>query len=148
MPKVLVVYHSFTGKCQALAEAAAEGARSAGAEVMVKDVAGTTITDLSEADAVIIGTPQPFGAVAGETKKLFERLWPDREKVGTGKPLGVFVCHVSDPSGSLGFLEKWCGRFGLEKKVQWVTVKRDEVESGRKLCRQLGVDIARGVASA
>jgi flavodoxin len=149
MSKVLVVYHSFTGKCQSLAEAAAEGARSAGAEVVVRDAAGVTAADLSAADAVIIGTPQPFGSVAGETKKLFERLWPEREKVGTGKPLGAFVCYGStDPSGSFEFLEKWGSRFGLERKGQWVTAKRDEAEAGREPCRQLGADIATRVASA
>lgn len=149
MSRVLVVYQSFTGKCQGLAVAAAEGARSTGAEVVVKDAAGVTAADLSAADAVIIGTPQPFGSVAGETKKLFERMWPEREKVGTGKPLGAFVCRGgTDTSGSFEFLEKWGGRFGLERKGQWVTAMRDDAEASREPCRQLGADIAGSVASA
>lgn len=148
MSTVLVVYHTFTGNCQALAEAAAQGARSAGAGVVVKEAAGTTVADLSAADAIIIGTPQSFGGVAGDTRKLFERLWPDREKIGTAKPLGVFVCHRSDPSDTVEFFAKWSGRLGLEQKGQCVTVPLKEVEAGHEHCRQLGADIASSVASA
>ena len=74
MFKVLVSYFSSTGKTKSLAEAAAEGARSAGADVVVKDVASTDIQDFSNADAALIATPQTFGAMAAETKRLFERL--------------------------------------------------------------------------
>ncbi|MBI2917355.1 MAG: NAD(P)H-dependent oxidoreductase [Chloroflexi bacterium] len=141
MSQVLVLYHSFTGKCQELAESAAEGAQSAGAEASTKDIAEATIEDLASADAVIIGTPQPLGIIAGETKKFFERTWREREKAGKGKPLGVFVTHVSDPSGTLEFLGKMGDRYGMTKHGEWVTVKRDEVEAGKDLCRKLGASI-------
>ncbi|MDP6347398.1 MAG: flavodoxin domain-containing protein [Dehalococcoidia bacterium] len=118
MSKVLVVYHSFTGKCQKLAEAAAEGARSAGSDAVVKDAAAVTAADPSAADAVIIGTPQPFGSVAGETKKPFERLWPEREKVGTGKPLGAFVCRGNvDTAGSFEFLRSGADASGWSERA-------------------------------
>ncbi len=52
MPKVLIVYHSFTGKTKSLAEAAADGARSAGAEV--------TLLPASEASDEAVATSVAF----------------------------------------------------------------------------------------
>ena len=42
MSKVLIVYHSFTGKTKSLAEAAAEGARGAGAEVTLLEASAAS----------------------------------------------------------------------------------------------------------
>jgi len=73
MPRVLVIYHSRTGNTAKMAEAVAQGARSAGAEVMAKRAAETTVDDLKKADGIIIGSPTYFGQMAAEIKQLFDR---------------------------------------------------------------------------
>jgi len=103
MPRVAVLYYSSTGTNSAMAEAVAEGARAAGAEVRVRRIAETapdeaidrnpawrafvdahgdeppaTLDDLDWADAVVIGTPTRFGGVAAQVKAFLDTtggLW-------------------------------------------------------------------------
>ena len=56
MSQVLISYQTFSGKTKILAEAAAEGAKAAGAETMVKGVADTTAQDMAAADAIVLAT--------------------------------------------------------------------------------------------
>jgi NAD(P)H dehydrogenase (quinone) len=103
MPKVSVVYYSSTGTNHAMAQAVAEGARAAGAEVRVRLVAETapppaidsnpawrafvdrtanepraSLDDLAWADAIVFGTPTRFGNVAAQLKAFIDTaggLW-------------------------------------------------------------------------
>ena len=72
MSEVLISYFSFSGKTKSLAEAAAEGAESAGARPSSRKSPSTAAADFSGADAILIATPQTFGTMAAETKRLFE----------------------------------------------------------------------------
>jgi NAD(P)H:quinone oxidoreductase type IV len=99
MPKVLVVYYSATGTNDSLAQAVAEGASAAGAEVRVRLVAETapaaaiaqnpawqafvartadapraTADDMDWADAVVFGSPTRFGNVAAQLKAFIDAL--------------------------------------------------------------------------
>jgi NAD(P)H dehydrogenase (quinone) len=73
MAKILVVYHSRTGNTAKMAEATAQGARSAGADVAVKKANDTTLDDLLNADGIIVGSPTYYGLMAAEVKQLFDR---------------------------------------------------------------------------
>ncbi|RLG32723.1 hypothetical protein DRN98_04875 [Methanosarcinales archaeon] len=57
MSKVLVAYYTRTGNTGKMAKAIAEGAESAGAEVVVKTVNGVGKEVVSSSDAIIIGSP-------------------------------------------------------------------------------------------
>lgn len=103
MSKVAVIYYSSTGTNRTMAEAVAEGARAAGAEVRVRHVAETapdaaidsnpkwrehvdavagepvaSLDDLEWADAVVFGTPTRFGNMAAQLKAFLDSaggLW-------------------------------------------------------------------------
>src|SRR3712207_444237 len=104
--KVSVIYYSATGTVHALAEALADGASSAGAEVRLRRVAElagasaidenplwrghvdavadrvpeASLDDLVWADAYAFGTPTRFGAPAAQLKQFIDqadRLWRD-----------------------------------------------------------------------
>jgi len=142
MSKVLIIYHTFTGKTKTLAEAAAQGAKNAGAEIILKEVADTTIQDLAAADAIVVATPQPFQIMAGETKKLFERLWKDREQIGQSKSLGIIVCHNTDATATLEAMKSLAKNYNFTPTGEWVTVRTAELEAGKERCRQLGAALA------
>ena len=99
MPRIAVVYYSATGNNHAMAEAVAEGARAAGAEVRVLLVPETapdaaidrnpawrafvdrtaaapraTPDDLVWADGVVFGTPTRFGNMAAQLKAFIDSL--------------------------------------------------------------------------
>lgn len=143
MSKILITYHTFTGKTKTLAEAAAEGAKNSGAEVVLKEAAATTVQDLAAADAIIVATPQPFKMLAGETMKLFERLWRDRDKIGQGKPLGVIVCCVNDASASFQAMKSLANHFKLTPSGNWVEVRTAALDTGKEDSYALGAELAK-----
>jgi NAD(P)H dehydrogenase (quinone) len=98
MPKVLVLYYSAYGHIEAMAEALAEGARSAGAEVDVKRVPELVppeiakashfkldqaapvakVEDLANYDAIAIGVGTRFGRMASQMASFLDQaggLW-------------------------------------------------------------------------
>jgi NAD(P)H dehydrogenase (quinone) len=103
MARIAVIYYSATGNVHALANAVAEGAESAGAEVRVRQVEEiaseqrisqnqhwgrhraavrdrpeATLADLEWADGIAFGTPTRFGNVAAQLKQFMDQagdLW-------------------------------------------------------------------------
>jgi NAD(P)H dehydrogenase (quinone) len=120
MSNVLVLYYSTYGHTEQLAQAVAEGARSAGARVTVKRVPelmspeaalkagvkpqpGTEIAapeELPNYDAIIVGTPTRFGRVSSQMASFFDQtggLWAQGALVG--KVGGAFVSTASQHGG-------------------------------------------------
>lgn len=123
-PKVQVIFYSLYGHIYKMAEAIAEGAREAGAEVEVYQVAETLpdavlekmggleakkafahipIADprkLAEADAIIFGTGTRFGSATSQMQAFFDAtgsLWMSGALVG--KVGGVFTSTASQHGG-------------------------------------------------
>lgn len=105
MTKVLVLYYSMYGHIETMANAVADGAREAGAEVTIKRVpelipedraraAGAKLdqaaaiaapAELADYDAVIFGTPTRFGNMAAQMRNFLDqtgKLWMDGTLVG------------------------------------------------------------------
>lgn len=105
MAKVLVLYYSSYGHIEQMANAVAEGARAAGAQVDVKrvpeivseDVARksgykldqpapiATVEELPQYDAIIFGTPTRYGNMTAQMKSFIDRtggLWASGALVG------------------------------------------------------------------
>jgi len=98
VPKVLVLYYSTYGHIETMAQAVAEGARSAGASVDIKRVPETApeavakaahfkldqaapvarIDDLADYDAIIVGTGTRFGRMSSQMASFLDQaggLW-------------------------------------------------------------------------
>jgi NAD(P)H dehydrogenase (quinone) len=100
MTTVAVIYYSVTGNVRALAEAAAEGAADAGAEVRLLPVAEATSADLEWADVVLFGTPSHYGTIAAELNRFIDGtgdLWLKGKLVD--KVYGAFVSSASTHGG-------------------------------------------------
>src|SRR3954464_2543945 len=96
MPHVLVLYYSSYGHIETMAGAIAEGARSAGANVVIKrvpdlvpdDVAQrsgmknaqaapfASVDELADYDAIIFGTPTRFGNMAAQMRNFLDQTGP------------------------------------------------------------------------
>ncbi len=98
MAKVLVLYYSTYGHIEAMANAVADGAREAGAEVAVRRVPETVpldvargkhfkvdqaapiaiVDDLANYDAIVVGTPTRFGRMSSQMASFLDQaggLW-------------------------------------------------------------------------
>jgi len=123
--RLLIVYYSRSGAVEALAAAAAEAARGAGAEVRVRrprevaDAAAMakvegwtesaarqndlyqapTHEDAEWADAILFGTPSYFGAMATELKNFLDLLGPQWKRGALAGKVGGAFATASWPHG-------------------------------------------------
>lgn len=120
MAKVLVLYYSAYGHIEAMANAVAEGAREAGAQVDIKrvpelvppDVAKAsyykldqaapvaTIDDLAQYDAIVVGTGTRFGRMASQMANFLDQaggLWA--KGALNGKVGGAFTSTATQHGG-------------------------------------------------
>jgi NAD(P)H dehydrogenase (quinone) len=120
MAKVLVLYHSFYGHIEAMANAVAEGARQvSGAQVELKRVPETVPDDvfqksggkanqaaaiaqpaeLANYDAILFGTPTRFGNMTGQMRTFLDQtgaLWMSGALVGK---VGSVFCSSATQHG-------------------------------------------------
>ncbi len=120
MAKVLVLYYSSYGHIETMAQAVAEGAKSAGAEVDIKRVPElvpesvaqashfklnqaapvATVDELPNYDAIILGTPTRFGNMPAQMKNFLDQtggLWFQGKLIG--KVGSVFTSTATQHGG-------------------------------------------------
>lgn len=120
MAKVLVLYYSSYGHIETMAQAVAEGARSAGATVDIKRVPETvpleiaqgahfkldqqapvaTVADLADYDAIVVGTGTRFGRISSQMAAFLDQaggLWA--RGALNGKVGGAFTSTASQHGG-------------------------------------------------
>jgi NAD(P)H dehydrogenase (quinone) len=120
MTKVLVLYYSSYGHIEKMAAAVAEGAREAGADVVVKRVPETVpeelarksgfkldqgapvamVDELIDYDAIIVGTPTRFGNMTAQMKSFLDQtggLWMQGKLIG--KVGSVFTSSATQHGG-------------------------------------------------
>jgi NAD(P)H dehydrogenase (quinone) len=120
MTKVLVLYYSSYGHIEKLAEAVAEGARGAGAQVDIKRVPETvpaeiakashfkldqaapvaTIDELANYDAIVVGTGTRFGRMSSQMAAFLDQaggLW--MRGALNGKVGGAFSSSATQHGG-------------------------------------------------
>ena len=143
MANILVIYQTFGGKTKSLAEAAAAGATSSGAETEVKEATSVGADDLSNIDGVVVATTQSFRSMSGDTKKMFERLWIGRDKIRKGLRLATIVSYMNDAKSTQENMRAIGKNFGFQEAGE-LAVKTDDVEDGKLRARQLGIALAQG----
>lgn len=122
--KVVVIYYSSTGNTHKLAEAVAAGAKEAGAEVRLRQVEElapesaiaqnpaweahheamrdqpkASLDDLDWADAIILGTPTRFGAMAAQLKQFIDQTGGLWFKGKLANKVAAGFCTASNPHG-------------------------------------------------
>lgn len=120
MAKVLVLYYSAYGHIEAMANAVAEGAREAGAQVDVKRVPElvpeevakrshykldqpapvATVEELANYDAIIVGTGTRFGRISSQMANFLDQaggLWA--RGAFNGKVGGAFASTATQHGG-------------------------------------------------
>ena len=121
MPKVLVLYYSSYGHMAQMADAVAEGARDAGAEVDIRRVPETapaevaaaagfkadishpvieSVSALADYDAIVVGSPTRFGRMSSQMASFLDQaggLWFTGAL--NGKVGGAFTSTASQHGG-------------------------------------------------
>ena len=143
MSNVLVVYCSMTGNTKAAAEAVAEGAKSAGARVVIKTGSEAQPKDLLDCSAVALGSYDAFSYMGGGLKDFFDRaLYPTKDQV-TDKSYGAFVSHGGGGK-AIQSIESLARALKLKKITDSVLVKGKPDAKAVAELRELGVKLAAG----
>ena len=148
MGKIIVIYHSQQfGNTKVLAQALAEGAREAGAEVNLINTneRRVTLEEFLAADAVAIGTPDYFSYPAGTIKTFFDDiyLWDQSDKPVKGKPAALFCCHGGGGEVKQPF-EAFAQRF-FQQVGETVISGRPISDEAKKKCYRLGKELVKGL---
>jgi hypothetical protein len=149
--EVLVLSHSRTGSTARLTEAALAGVALVDGVVAVPlDVVDAALDDVLAAGAVLLLTPARFGAVAGLTKDLFERIYPWFEEVPDvrpGMPWTMVAKGASDPTGAVRDVERILTGLRWKQVLPPLVVTGDLTDEHLAAAEELAATLAAGLAS-
>ena len=154
MKRLLIVWHTQFGCTEALAGAAAAGARTAaGVEVVALRAHEARVDDVLGADAYLIGGSENFGALAGQVKDFLERIYYPCEGRLEGRAWSAFVCAGNDGAGAMRDLDRVARGLRLRKVHPGVMHRSGRVALAHPVpdealarCRELGATLAAGLA--
>ena len=144
MSKVLIVYCSMSGNTKAAAEAIAEGAKAAGAQVTIKEGTAAQPNDLLKCDAIALGSYDAFSYMGGGLKDFLDRAFYPTQGQVTDKPYAAFLTHGGGGK-AIQSIESIAQSFKLKKVVDAVLVKGKPEGQPLADLRTLGAKIAAAV---
>jgi flavorubredoxin len=145
MSKVLIVYCSMSGNTKAAAEAIAEGVRTAGAQVTVKEGVSAHPNDLLECDAVALGSYDAFSYMGGGLKDFFDRAFYPTQGQVTDKPYAAFLTHGGGGK-AIQSIESCAKSFKLKKAAKSLLIKGRPDEQVIVELKALGATLANAAA--
>ena len=157
---LMIVWHSRTGACEAMASAAFAGAGGAGAgraQLVRADLADAEM--LLAADGYLFCCPENLGTMSGAMKEMFDRgYYPLLGKV-EGRPYASIIAAGSDGQGAQHQLDRIATGWRLRRIAEPIIVnfmaqtpteilahKTISLENSI-LCQDLGAAMAEGIAT-
>ena len=140
MSKVAVVYWSSTGNTEAMANAVAEGAKAAGAEVISFESADFSADKVDEFDAIAFGCPAMGDEVLEEDE--FEPMFNSCETKLSGKKVGLFGSYGWGDGEWMREWEKRVTDAGAKLANESVIVNDSPDEDAVTACNGLGKIVA------
>ena len=130
MSKVAVVFWSGTGNTEQMAEAVAEGAKSAGAEVTLANVNDFDSSSVADFDGIAFGCPAMGAEVLEDSE--FEPVFNECESALNGKSIALF--------GSYGW--GTCKGDGANLVCESVICNDAPDDDALEACKKLGASLA------
>lgn len=146
--RLLIVYHSKSGKTMKMADAVYAGATDPDVgEVEVSKVPTfeATAEDLLRADGLILGTPENFGYMSGQMKDFFDRTFYEVEGKISPLPYAIFIGAGNDGTGALTAIRRIAKGYPFIEVQEPVLVRGDLTDQDLEQCRELGLALAVGI---
>lgn len=140
MSKVAVVYWSSTGNTEAMANAVAEGAKAAGAEVISFESADFSADKVDEFDAIAFGCPAMGDEVLEEDE--FEPMFSECEAKLSGKKIGLFGSYGWGDGEWMRTWEENAKGAGVSLVVDPVLCNEEPDDDAQAACQDLGKALA------
>ena len=145
--KLVIIYHSKTGKNGRMAEAVRRGAEHPDIDVQARFLRAydAGADDLLWADGMIFGTPENFGYMSGALKDFFDRTFYEVEGRVDGKPYSAFVGAGNDGSGAVTAIRRICKGYNFREVQEPVVVAGELRADSLCLCEEMGMAMAAGL---
>ncbi len=140
MSKVAVVYWSGTGNTQIMADAVAEGAKAAGAEVSVFGPAEFGKDKVAEFDGIAFGCPAMGAEVLEEME--YEPMFADVETALSGKKVGLFGSYGWGDGQWMRDWEERCNAAGARLVAEGVMANYAPNGEALDGCKSMGRALA------
>lgn len=140
MSKTAVVYWSMTGNTEAMANAVADGARAAGAEVDVLTAGDFGPEKLSLYDSVGFGCPAMGDEVLEEEE--FDPMFTACEGSLSGKKIALFGSYDWGDGEWMRLWEERCKNAGANLVCDFVICNLEPDDAGIEQCKALGAALA------
>ena len=136
MSKIAIVYWSGTGNTEAMANAVAEGVRSAGAQAELYTAAYFSANLIDQFDAIAFGCPSMGAEQLEETE--FEPMFSDCEGKLNGKKIALFGSYGWGDGEWMRNWEESCDNAGANRAVDSVICMDAPDDEAEDACRKLG----------
>ena len=140
MSKVAVVFWSGTGNTEAMADAVANGAKNAGAEVESFRASEFSKDKVSEFDAIAFGCPAMGAEVLEESE--FDPMFTEVESALSGKKIALFGSYGWGDGQWMRDWEDRCTADGAQLATESVTANNAPGEVELDACKSLGAALA------
>ncbi|MCY4143007.1 MAG: NAD(P)H-dependent oxidoreductase [Gammaproteobacteria bacterium] len=142
---LLIVYHSKSGSTERMARAVIQGAQDEeleGVAVVAKSAYQADASDLLQANAIILGTPENFGYMSGALKDFFDRTFYEVEGKIAPLPYTVFIKAGNDGTGALNAIRRIANGYPFVEAQEPLIVKGELTPADTEKCRVLGQTFA------
>lgn len=136
MSKAAVVFWSGTGNTEAMANAVADGAKAAGAEVSVMGPSDFNKDKVAEFDAIAFGCPAMGAEVLEEDE--FEPMFADVEGSLSGKKIAIFGSYGWGDGLWMREWEERCKNAGVVFAADPLMINETPDDAGIDACKALG----------
>lgn len=140
MSKVAVVYWSSTGNTESMANAVADGAKEAGAEVTVFETADFEAAKVDEFDAIAFGCPAMGDEVLEEDE--FEPMFDGCKDALKDKKIALFGSYGWGDGEWMRNWEESCKEAGAVLATESVICNDMPDDDGVENCKALGAALA------
>lgn len=140
MSKVAVVYWSSTGNTEAMANAVADGAKEAGAEVTVFETADFSADKVDDFDAIAFGCPAMGAEVLEEDE--FDPMFTSCESKLSGKKIALFGSYGWGDGEWMSDWESRCRDDGAVLAADCVICQEEPDDEAVDKCKALGKALA------
>ena len=140
MSKVAVVYWSGTGNTQMMADAVADGAKGAGAEVTLLTASEFGKDKVSGYDSIAFGCPAMGAEVLEEAE--FDPMLSEVETSVSGKKVALFGSYGWGDGQWMRDWEDRCSTAGINLATESVTANNAPDDDAIEQCKALGAALA------
>ena len=138
--KIAVVYWSSTGNTEAMAQAVAEGAKKAGAEVSLLTATEFDADQMDAFDAVAFGCPAMGAEELEDTE--FAPMFEGCEAKLSGKKIALFGSYGWGDGEWMRTWEETCQADGAKLACDSVICQEAPDDEAQEACRNLGAALA------